>query len=73
MQELNQAELDCLKSIAKPQPGELPACAEHILQRLVASGLVERIATILLPLEMRRYSYRLTSAGRDVLSKCLSR
>lgn len=67
MQELNRAEQDCLKLIAKPQPGELPACAEPILQRLVSSGLVERTATILLPLEMRRYSYRLTAAGRDVL------
>jgi len=67
MQELNEPELDCLKTIANNQSSVNTTCAEHTIHRLESLGLIEQAPRIWLPLEMMRMTYRLTPAGQAVL------
>lgn len=67
MAEISEAEQKCLKMIAKVQTTASRPCSEHILQRLIAKGLVEKGPQIWLPLEMMHTTFRLTSKGRALL------
>ncbi len=65
MQELSQFELDGLEEVSRGSIGV--NTADHVLQRLLSLGLIEQVQQLWLPLEMKRTTYRITPAGRDVL------
>ena len=70
---LSNAEWKCLESISRVAAGDTPAdragvsggrdCSEGTLHQLAAKGLIELVAAIWMPLEMKRSVYRLTAAG----------
>ncbi len=65
MQELSHFELDRLEEVSRGSIGV--NTADHVLQRLLSLGLIEQVQQLWLPLEMKRTTYRITPAGRDVL------
>lgn len=75
---LSSAERRCLESISRGAGVDSPAeragvaggrdCSEGTLHRLAAAGLIELVAEICLPLEMKRSVYRLTAAGKALLA-----
>jgi len=69
MKELSNAELDCLRSIAKGYSDVISPCADNVLKHLLSLGLIEQRPKIWLPLEMMRVTYHVTSAGNKYLKK----
>jgi len=67
MKDLDEAELACLRKIARGRTDGISPCAAHILGHLMEAGLVERAPHIWLPVQLVRISYRLTAAGEAVL------
>lgn len=65
--QLDSAETHCLRRIAQEVHGELVPCADPVLQRLIALGLVERQPRLYTPLEWSGSVYRITSAGERAL------
>ncbi len=63
MPNLDSVEIDCLRHIARGQTAEGGPCKEDVLRRLLELGLVERVPTQCLPLEMPRSAFRLTPAA----------
>lgn len=76
--ELSSAEWACLEAIAKSEQaswGEphcaedgLAPCSHQVVQRLRSAGLVEVVAVLWLPLEMKRSVLRLTAEGKHRLA-----
>ncbi len=67
MRRLQPGDLRCLRHIARGETDGGGTCSDEMLRRLTDLGLVERVPTQCLPLEMPRTSLRLTPAGRAVL------
>ena len=68
-QHLSHSELHCLQAIS--QRGDISPYVNHdpVLGRLIELRLIEKVAQILLPLEMTHDSYQLAHPGHQVLSK----
>ena len=64
---LDNRELDCLQRIATDPAGRAAACPWYVLETLLALGLIERNARVMLPLPLLRHSFRLTHAGQALL------
>lgn len=69
MKEIGNAELDCLRRIAKGYSNVLSPCAETVLNRLLSMRLIEQQPSTWLPLEMAKSTYHLTSIGRNYLEQ----
>jgi hypothetical protein len=67
MSRLHRTELDCLHRIARGDNDGGGPCTDAVLRHLADLGLVERVPTQCLPLEMPRTALRLTPAGRAAL------
>lgn len=67
MPRLQSREIDCLRRIARGETDGGGPCTDGVLRRLAELGLVERVPTQCLPLEMPRTALRLTPAGRASL------
>ena len=68
MRRLQPGDLRCLRHIARGETDGGGTCSDDILRRLTDLGLIERVPTQCLPLEMPRTALRLTPAGRAVLA-----
>jgi hypothetical protein len=67
MPRLHTGELDCLRRISRGETDAGGPCTGAVLRRLAELGLVERVPTQCLPLEMPRTALRLTPASRASL------
>lgn len=76
---LSEAEWNCLESIANSEnvsrldsaiteDGNEP-CSRETIEQLRLAGLVEIVAVLWLPLEMKRSVVRLTAEGKRVLAR----
>ncbi len=66
---LGATQVRCLKTIASGISLLRQPCQARVLRSLLALGLVEYGGARKLPLEMVRQAYRLTPAGRLMLSR----
>lgn len=67
MKEISNAELDCLRRIAKGYSKVASPCAESVLRHLLTMGLIEHHPAIWMPLEMAQSSYHITLSGSHYL------
>ena len=67
MPKLLPRELDCLRRIARGDTNGDGPCTAETLRHLAELGLIERVPTQCLPLEMPRTALRLTPAGHAAL------
>jgi len=65
---MNDCEWRCLQYLAGMAPEAGHYCDDRTLQSLESKYLIESVISQWLPLEMARKDYRLTSAGRALLS-----
>lgn len=67
MRSLHTGDLGCLRLIARGETDGGGVCTDETLRRLADLGLIERVPTQCLPLEMPQSALRLTPAGRAAL------
>jgi len=69
MPNLLPSEMECLRRIGRGDTNGDGPCTDVVLRRLADLGLIERVPTGCLPLEMPRSALRLTPTGQAMLRR----
>jgi hypothetical protein len=73
-QQLDQSGYDCLAYIARHQVqtsnlANHPGCNTQTLQKLESLGFIEQFYSVVLPMEMARICYRITTSGMNAMNR----